>query len=196
MRPFRLRTAAKEARVRDPARTLQAFNRERGKTCIDCWPICPIRMTTPPGDQNAWKPRARHLRLNPEIRRGIYCSCRPQLISAPRSLGWERSAAPSSAYAGIREGAGLRIVRHPPGAQGKIRHYARRGHPAVAGNACELVGAMLHPLNRPEYDTRKKIVKSGRAFCSAHLGGAGSRRKSLFSRVCAGHAVSIPIVSQ
>ncbi len=36
------------------------------------------------------------------------------------------------------------------------------GHPAQCGGAAqELVGAMLHPLNRPEIDPKRRVVTAG-----------------------------------
>ena len=57
----------------------------------------------------------------------------------------------------------------------------------TVGSANELVGTMLHPLNRPLYDTNKRIVQEGHAILQPRIAvDLEAASKSFFSRATAG----------
>ena len=131
--------------------------------------------------------------LNVRYGGGFYLFLRARTLNLPdkRYMGWER-----------KRGAILQLMLMLRGETGRIKTLSGEADllsgikylitldadtRLCAGSACQLVGAMLHPSNRPVIDKRRGIVTGGHAVLqpriSPDLKAAG---RSLFSRITAG----------
>ena len=151
---------------------------------------------TPMGETGrAWVESAREAveQLNRKYGGGFYLFFRRPQFS-PRDekyLGWER-----------KRGALLQLVRllkdRPAGLEVEAGdRESLRGTKFVitldsdtslnVGTARELVGAMLHPLNQPEVDRKRRVVASGHALFQPRVAvDLEAANRSLFSRVFGG----------
>lgn len=131
--------------------------------------------------------------LNERYGGGFYLFFRPPIFQADdgRYLGWER-----------KRGALLELVRLLKGRRTGLR--VRAGDQKLlcgiqyvitldsdtslnVGTARELVGAMLHPLNRAKVDPRRRIVTGGYGVLQPRVGVTlSAANQSQFSRIFAG----------
>lgn len=139
------------------------------------------------------KARAAVDALNKKYGGGFFLLFRPPVFQPrdERYMGWER-----------KRGALVELVRLLKGRRSGLQ-VAAGERPALAGvrfvitldsdtslnvgAARELIGAMLHPLNRPKVDLRRKVVTSGYGLLQPRVGvELGAANKSQFSRIFAG----------
>ena len=131
-------------------------------------------------------------RLNRRYGAGFLLLTRPRVLTAEgRRQGWERKRGmlletmrllrcePSAVYVAAGDSAALDGVRYLIVMDSDTR--------MTPGAARELIGAMLHPLNRPVIDARRGVVTAGHAILSPRIGMAlSSVHRSDFSRIFAG----------
>ena len=131
--------------------------------------------------------------LNAKYGGGFYLLCRERVYCERdgKYRGWERKrgaiielaqllhGGSSTLYAAAGDEAQLRDVRYILVLDADTR--------LCPGTARELVGAMLHPLNRPEVDEQRRVVTQGYGVIAPRMGvelpAAG---KNLFTRIFAG----------
>lgn len=137
--------------------------------------------------------------LNKKYGGGFFFLCRERILCQPdgRYMGWER-----------KRGAIMELARLLMNGESSLQCVAgyRLGLRGVRyimtldsdtrldpGTARELIGAMLHPLNRPVFDEKKRIVTRGYGIIhprmAVELESAG---KSDFSRIFAGQGGTDP----
>ena len=130
--------------------------------------------------------------LNRRLGGGFFLLTRPRVCTREgRWQGWERKRGalletmrllrgqPSAVYAAAGDAAALADVRYLIVMDGDTR--------STPGAAKEMIGAMLHPLNRPEVDARRGIVTEGHGILSPRVATAlSAAQRSDFSRIFAG----------
>ena len=135
-------------------------------------------------------------------RRGaqFFLLTRPRIRNNGKYMGWER-----------KRGAILELARFLRGQESSVRCLA--GEPRqlanirclllldsdtrlTPGSAAELIGAMLHPLNRPVIDAQHRIVTAGYGIIQPRITTElASARQTPFSRLFAGQGGTDPYSS-
>lgn len=146
-------------------------------------------------EQRKWvkKARAAIEALNEKYDDGFYLFFRQPSFQRTdeRYVGWERKRGALLELARLlrKEDSSLEILA------GKERELAGTKYVITldsdtalnVGAARELVGAMLHPLNRPQIDSRRKVVIAGYGLLQPRIGvELNAANHSQFSRIFAG----------
>ena len=130
--------------------------------------------------------------LNRRLGGGFFLLTRPRVRTPEgRWQGWERKRGalletmrllrrqPSAVYVAAGDSSALADLRYLIVMDGDTR--------STPGAAKEMVGAMLHPLNRPEVDARLGLVTAGYGILSPRVATAlSAAQRSDFSRIFAG----------
>ena len=111
--------------------------------------------------------------------------------SEKRYMSWERKRGALIELSRLLSNrrCGLRIECGDPEAIGQVRYVITLDSDTrlTVGSAAELVGTMLHPLNRPLYDSERRIVREGHAILQPRISvDLEAASKSFFSRATAG----------
>ncbi len=146
-------------------------------------------------ERSAWVDRARKAveELNRKYEGGFYLLFREPTFSAQdeRYMGWERKRGALVELVRLIRGrsSGLRVeVGEKAWLSGvKLILTLDSDTCLTVGSARALAGAMLHPLNRPVVDEKRKIVVSGYGLFQPRVGvELEAANRSLFSRVFGG----------
>ena len=131
--------------------------------------------------------------LNEKYGGGFYLFFRTPVFQSgdERYMGWERKRGALLELSRMLRGrrSGLEVRAGSRKALQNIKYVITLDSDTSlnVGAARELVGAMLHPLNRPRLDLRRKIVTSGYGILQPRVGvELGAANKSQFSRIFAG----------
>ncbi len=109
-----------------------------------------------------------------------------------RYMGWERKRGALLELCRLlrrQRGASLRVEAGDTGKLSGVRYVITLDSDTslCAGTAREMIGAMLHPLNRPVIDHRRKIVTEGYGVLQPRVSvDLKSANRSQFSRIFAG----------
>lgn len=108
-----------------------------------------------------------------------------------RYVGWERKRGALLELSRLlrRRPTSLQVRAGDPAALRDTRYVITLDSDTAlnVGAARELVGAMLHPLNRPQVDPRRRVVTSGYGLLQPRVGvELGAANRSQFSRIFAG----------
>lgn len=111
--------------------------------------------------------------------------------SDERYVGWERKRGALIELTRLLRGVptGLRVLAGDRKALVGTKYVITLDSDTAlnVGTARELVGAMLHPLNRPKVDPKRRVVKEGYGLLQPRVGvELGAANKSQFSRIFAG----------
>ena len=131
--------------------------------------------------------------LNEKYSGGFYLFFRPR-SEAARDRVWrgrERKRGALLSLAGLCSGreSELRTLSGDVSALAGTRYIITLDADTrvLPGSAAELIGAMLHPLNRAELDSARRCVRAGRGLIHPRMGvELSASGKSIFSRVTAG----------
>lgn len=145
------------------------------------------------GRSHVEKARAAVEALNRTYGGGFFLLFRPPVFQPrdERYMGWERKRGALVELVRLLKGrrSGLQVAAGDRSALAGVRFVITLDSDTNlnVGAARELIGAMLHPLNRPKIDPRRKIVVSGYGLLQPRVGvELGSANKSQFSRIFAG----------
>lgn len=145
--------------------------------------------------EEAWLAAARTAvgRLNETYGGGFYLFFRAPVFHAPdqRYMGWERKRGALLELSRLLRGrqTGLRVEEGEPGWLRGVRYVITLDSDTAlcVGAARELAGAMLHPLNRPVVDPRRRVVARGHGLLQPRIAvDLESANKSHFTRIFAG----------
>lgn len=145
------------------------------------------------GRSHVEKARAAVEALNHTYGGGFFLLFRPPVFQPrdERYMGWERKRGALVELVRLLKGrrSGLQVAAGDRSALADVRFVITLDSDTNlnVGAARELIGAMLHPLNRPKVDARRKIVTSGYGLLQPRVGvELGCANKSQFSRIFAG----------
>lgn len=131
--------------------------------------------------------------LNERYGGGFFLFFRPPVFHSGdgRYMGWERKRGALLELAGLLRGknVGVRVLSGDRAALEGVRYVITLdGDTRLnAGTATELIGAMLHPLNRPEVDRKLGVVRRGYGMLQPRIGVAlDGAIGSPFARLFAG----------
>lgn len=131
--------------------------------------------------------------LNQKYGGGFYIFFRAPIFQPrdERYLGWERKRGALLELGRLLRGkrTGMRALEGNTGVLKKVRYVITLDSDTSLniGAARELVGAMLHPLNRPELDTKRRVVTRGYGLLQPRIGvELGAANRSQFARIFAG----------
>ncbi len=131
--------------------------------------------------------------LNAKHGGGFYLFFRPPVFHSrdERYMGWERKRGALLELTRLLKGRGssLKVEAGERSGLNGIRYVITLDSDTNlnVGAARELIGAMLHPLNRPVVDHRRRVVTSGYGLLQPRVGvELGAANKSQFSRIFAG----------
>jgi len=151
---------------------------------------------TPMGEEEkAWVQQAKHAieALNQTYGGGFYLFFRPPTFQShdERYGGWERKRGALLELTRLLRGrpSGLRVTVGDTHALDGTKYVITLDSDTHlnVGSARELVGAMLHPLNHPVLDRRKRIVIEGYGLLQPRIGvDLHAANRSRFARVFAG----------
>ncbi len=151
---------------------------------------------TPIGAEGrAWAERAAEAirGLNEKYGEGFYLFFREPSFSQrdERYMGWERKRGALTELVRLLKGreSGLTVLAGERDALAETKFIITLDADTClnVGTARELVGAMLHPLNRPVMDRKKRVVTAGHALFQPRVAvDLEAANKSFFSRVFGG----------
>jgi len=131
--------------------------------------------------------------LNEKYGGGFYLFFRRPVFQPrdERYMGWERKRGALLELARLLRGrhTGLKVEAGEKESLSKVRYVITLDSDTRlnVGVARELIGAMLHPLNRPEVDLTRRIVTSGYGVLQPRVGiELEAANRSQFSRIFAG----------
>ena len=136
--------------------------------------------------------------LNGKYGGGFLLLTRPRVRTAEgRWQGWERKRGALLETMRLLRGGetGVRVAAGDPEALAGIRFLLVMDSDTrmTPGAAKELIGAMLHPLCRPETDAQRGVVTAGHGILSPRVGTTlGASMRSDFSRIFAGQGGTDP----
>ncbi len=146
-------------------------------------------------DQRRWVNRAAEAieALNKTYGGGFYLFFRPPIFQKTdeRYVGWERKRGALLELARLLRGrpSALRVRAGEAAALKGTRYVITLDSDTAlnVGAARELIGAMLHPLNRPRMDPKRRVVTAGYGLLQPRVGvELSSANRSQFSRIFAG----------
>lgn len=155
----------------------------------------PDRAAPMADEQRRWVSRAKAAieALNEKYGGGFYFLFRPPAFQKTneRYVGWERKRGALLELARLLGGraSGLRVMAGDAKALKSTRYVITLDSDTAlnVGTARELVGAMLHPLNRPQVDPRRRVVTEGYGLLQPRVGvELTAANRSQFSRIFAG----------
>lgn len=131
--------------------------------------------------------------LNRKYGGGFFLFFRPPVFHIPdeKYMGWERKRGALLELVRLLKGrrTGLRVESGEKPQLRQVRYVITLDSDTAlnVGAAREMVGAMLHPLNRPVLDCRKGIVQSGYGLLQPRIAvELEAANRSQFSRIFAG----------
>ncbi len=131
--------------------------------------------------------------LNQKYGGGFYLFFRTPIFQTKdeRYMGWERKRGALVELTRLLKGrrSGLKVLTGDRENLAGVRYVITLdGDTSLnVGAARELIGAMLHPLNRPRIDPKRRIVTSGYGLLQPRVGvELSAANKSQFSRIFAG----------
>ncbi len=140
--------------------------------------------------------------LNAKYDGGFYLFFRTPAFHAPdeRYMGWERKRGALLELARLLRGrrSGLGVEAGEAGVLEGVKYVITLDSDTslAVGAARELAGAMLHPLNRPVVDPRRRVVTGGYGLLQPRVSvDLESANRSQFSRIFAGQGGVDPYAS-
>lgn len=131
--------------------------------------------------------------LNEKYGGSFYLFFRPPVFHSrdERYMGWERKRGALLELVRLlkNRGSGLNVEAGDRRALSNIRYVITLDSDTNlnVGAARELIGAMLHPLNRPVVDSRRRVVTAGYGLLQPRVGvELSAANRSQFSRIFAG----------
>lgn len=146
-------------------------------------------------DQRRWVRQAVRAMeaLNKTYGGGFYLFFRPPVFQKTdeRYVGWERKRGALLELTRLLRGrsSALRVRAGDPAALAETRYVITLDSDTAlnVGAARELIGAMLHPLNRPRVDPKRRVVTEGYGLLQPRVGvELSAANRSQFSRIFAG----------
>ncbi len=148
---------------------------------------------TQEGWQRVWKVQREIEKLNEVYDNGFYLLFRIPTFNRQDDCyqGWERKRGALLSLNGLILGreTDIKVLAGDEGWLSSVRYVITLdGDTALTvGAARELVGGMLHPLNRPVLDEKRRVVVSGHALLQPRVSvGLQSANKTTFSRIIGG----------
>lgn len=147
------------------------------------------------GREQEWVDRARESveKLNQKYGGGFYLFFRTPVFHTPdeRYMGWERKRGALVELVRLLKGrrTGIKVLAGDSDGLAHTRYVLTLDSDTAlnVGAARELVGAMLHPLNRPRVDPRRGVVTSGYGLLQPRVCvNLEAANRSQFSRIFAG----------
>ncbi len=171
-------------------------NRDSGKElCFGLLADLPDRPAPMGEEERRWVKRAEETinALNKKYGGGFYLFFRQPAFQKndERYVGWERKRGALLELSRLLRGrqTALRVRAGDAGALKGTRYVITLDSDTAlnVGAARELVGAMLHPLNRPQVDPKRRVVTAGYGLLQPRVGvELGAANRSQFSRIFAG----------
>lgn len=131
--------------------------------------------------------------LNEKYGGGFYLLFRPPIFQSrdERYMGWERKRGALVELVRLLKGrrSGVKVTAGDADMLRDVRFVITLDSDTSlnVGAAGELIGAMLHPLNRPAVDPKRRVVTSGYGLLQPRVGvELSAANKSQFSRIFAG----------